>query len=113
VASSKVGTEKAFKRYTVQDGLTMDQVQCLAKCNCSAAELHRHGTFSLEQLRQEVAAVTASGTEHIIATYSRQTLKQTGDGHFSPIGGFHPGRDLVLILDTGAAVLSVGASNFS
>lgn len=24
---------------------------------------------------------------------------QTGTGHFSPIGGYHAGRDMVLILD--------------
>ena len=24
----------------------------------------------------------------------------TGDGHFSPVGGYHPEKDLVLILDT-------------
>jgi glutathione gamma-glutamylcysteinyltransferase len=28
------------------------------------------------------------------------TGKDTGDGHFSPVGGYHKGRDLVLILDT-------------
>ena len=27
-------------------------------------------------------------------------LKQTGSGHFSPIAGYHPREDLVLILDT-------------
>ncbi|NJR43792.1 MAG: hypothetical protein HC767_15185 [Akkermansiaceae bacterium] len=94
-----------FSRRVVQDGLTLDQVACLAKCNCSRAETHRHGSFTVEELREAVAAVTASGTEHIIATYSRRTLSQTGDGHFSPIGGYHPGRDLVLILDTGAAAI--------
>jgi len=32
-------------------------------------------------------------------SYSRRTFGQTGDGHFSPIGGYHAGKDLVLILD--------------
>ena len=36
----------------------------------------------------------------IVSSYSRRLLSQTGDGHFSPIGGYHPERDLVLILDT-------------
>lgn len=31
----------------------------------------------------------------VIAAYSRKALKQTGDGHYSPIGGFHPGRGMV------------------
>ena len=35
----------------------------------------------------------------MIVSYSRRTFLQTGDGHFSPIGGYHAGRDLVLILD--------------
>lgn len=33
-------------------------------------------------------------------SYTRKAFGQTGDGHFSPIGGYHGARDLVLILDT-------------
>jgi glutathione gamma-glutamylcysteinyltransferase len=33
-------------------------------------------------------------------SYSRKVLGQTGDGHFSPVGGYHPGKDLALIMDT-------------
>lgn len=36
----------------------------------------------------------------MIVSYSRKTMLQTGDGHFSPVGGYHAARDLVLILDT-------------
>jgi glutathione gamma-glutamylcysteinyltransferase len=36
----------------------------------------------------------------LIVSYSRGALGQTGDGHFAPISGYHPERDLVLILDT-------------
>lgn len=36
----------------------------------------------------------------MIVNYSRRTFQQTGDGHFSPVGGYHEGRDLALILDT-------------
>lgn len=35
----------------------------------------------------------------MIVSYSRRSLHQSGDGHFSPIGGYHPERDLVLIMD--------------
>lgn len=35
----------------------------------------------------------------IICNYSRTVLQQTGDGHYSPIGGYHQGSDSVLILD--------------
>lgn len=30
---------------------------------------------------------------------STKLLLQTGTGHFSPIGGYHAGRDMALILD--------------
>jgi hypothetical protein len=40
-----------------------------------------------------------SGPEILLAGYSRKALGQTGDGHFSPIGGYHRGRDLVLLMD--------------
>lgn len=76
------------------------QAACLAKCNGANVALHRAGTFSLEELRQAVVDVCSSGEEHLVVSYSRKTFSQTGDGHFSPVGGYHAGRDLVLILDT-------------
>lgn len=36
----------------------------------------------------------------IIANFSRETLNQTGTGHFSPIGAYNQEHDMVLILDT-------------
>jgi glutathione gamma-glutamylcysteinyltransferase len=35
----------------------------------------------------------------LVVAYDRGSLGQTGSGHFSPIGGYHPGRDLALVLD--------------
>jgi glutathione gamma-glutamylcysteinyltransferase len=35
----------------------------------------------------------------VITNFSRKTLGQTGDGHFSPIGGINLSRNLVLVLD--------------
>eukprot|EP00878_Enallax_costatus_P016815 GHUV01017648.1.p1 GENE.GHUV01017648.1~~GHUV01017648.1.p1 ORF type:complete len:331 (+),score=67.21 GHUV01017648.1:896-1888(+) len=83
-----------------KEGVVLTQAACLAKCNGANVTLHRAGTFSLEQLRQAVVDVCSSGEEHLVVSYSRKTFSQTGDGHFSPVGGYHAGRDLVLILDT-------------
>lgn len=57
------------------------------------------GGFSLEQFRQAVVESCSSETEHLIVSYSRKAVQQTGDGHFSPIGGYNNTRDLVLLLD--------------
>ena len=47
-----------------------------------------------------VQTVCSGGLKQaLIASYSRQALGQTGEGHFSPIGGYHAERDLVLLMD--------------
>jgi glutathione gamma-glutamylcysteinyltransferase len=84
----------------VQEGVTLDQVECLASCNGVDVEKYRFGTFTYERFRQKVAESTALGTSHLIVSYARKAFKQTGDGHFSPIGGFHPEKEVCLILDT-------------
>lgn len=35
----------------------------------------------------------------LIASYDRRGLSQTGEGHYSPLGGYHEGSGMVLILD--------------
>ncbi|TFJ83896.1 hypothetical protein NSK_004993 [Nannochloropsis salina CCMP1776] len=35
----------------------------------------------------------------LVVGYNRQVLGQTGSGHFSPVGGYHAGRDMALIMD--------------
>ncbi len=35
-----------------------------------------------------------------MANISRKVLSQTGDGHFTPIGGYHEKTDKVLLFDT-------------
>jgi glutathione gamma-glutamylcysteinyltransferase len=45
---------------------------------------------------------SCEATKHdsfLISNFSRAVLNQTGDGHFSPIGGYHAASDSVLILD--------------
>ncbi len=37
--------------------------------------------------------------EWLCACSPPQALGQTGDGHFSPVGGYHPDKDLVLLMD--------------
>ena len=37
--------------------------------------------------------------EVVVVSYSRKALGQTGDGHYSPVGGYHKDTDQVLTLD--------------
>lgn len=58
-------------------------------------------THSIESLRAAIEECSAQDSgKVVVVSYDRRGLKQTGSGHFSPIGGFHKEKDLVLILDT-------------
>jgi len=37
--------------------------------------------------------------ERLAVAYSRKAFQQSGDGHFSPIGGYDAVEDLVLLMD--------------
>lgn len=65
--------------------------KCLEGC-------HSH---QYEHFRKLVIASSSSQDAHafIVCNFSRKYLGQTGDGHFSPLGGYHPGENLVLVMD--------------
>lgn len=80
-------------------GVTLDEVACLARCNGAEVALGHGQGHSLEAFRGCVEAASRGKDQVLIASYSRRALEQTGDGHFSPIGGYHAGRDMLLLLD--------------
>lgn len=90
-----------------KEGITMSALAKLARCNgLDAIAVHADTQATkLEEFRQQVKRICSKLTpddrlnEAIIATYSRGMVGQTGDGHFSPIGGYHAEQDLVLIMD--------------
>uniref|UniRef100_A0A7R9VTY1 glutathione gamma-glutamylcysteinyltransferase n=1 Tax=Chlamydomonas euryale TaxID=1486919 RepID=A0A7R9VTY1_9CHLO len=81
------------------EGITLEQASFLARCNGARVDTRYYDSFSETEFRMLVERVCSSGDEHLVVSYSRATLSQTGDGHFSPIGGYHRSRDQVLILD--------------
>ncbi|CAG2205412.1 E2.3.2.15 [Mytilus edulis] len=84
-----------------KEGITMDQFISMAENNCLETRLtYVDETASLKAFRTIIHNYTKQDESVITLSYSRSVLSQTGDGHFSPVGGYHPSRDLVLILDT-------------
>jgi len=83
-----------------EKGISMSEFICLARCNGVLTEDHRASSdFTLEQFRDIVKHSCATSSEIVVLNYSRKVLGQTGDGHFSPIGGYHAERDMVLLMD--------------
>jgi hypothetical protein len=79
-------------------GLDLDELGCLARCNGADVELKRPDRAGFPEWRAAIADA-AQARSVLIASYDRKLLDQTGSGHFSPIGGYHRERDLVLVLD--------------
>lgn len=84
------------------EGITVEQFTCIAECNSLQAIVVRPRIVQMpvDHFRQVIKTYTQQDDVFLVATYSRKILDQTGDGHFSPIAGYHPGQDLVLIMDT-------------
>ena len=91
-----------------QVGLTLSEFACLSRCNSLDATVHSpvldaaggpaEREQGLAQFRNDLRA-TSTGKGVMALSYSRAALGQTGDGHFSPIGGWCEEDDMVLILD--------------
>ncbi|KAJ3691488.1 hypothetical protein LUZ61_020652 [Rhynchospora tenuis] len=81
------------------EGITFGKVVCLAHCAGAKVETYRANESNLDDFRKHVIRCTTSEDCHIIASYHRRPFQQTGTGHFSPLGGYHAGKDMVLILD--------------
>lgn len=99
-------------------GVTFSEFICLAECHgclfeticqldpvpapsenpesqCFTSETH------IQKFRDVVRSVCTdtAGDRFLVVSYERRALGQTSSGHFSPIGGYHAEKDLVLILD--------------
>ena len=55
------------------------QATCLASCNGAAVQLQRHAPDNQEQLRGDISAACAHPEHHVIVSYSRKGLLQTGE----------------------------------
>eukprot|EP00002_Diphylleia_rotans_P040137 TRINITY_DN9461_c0_g1_i3.p1 TRINITY_DN9461_c0_g1~~TRINITY_DN9461_c0_g1_i3.p1 ORF type:complete len:489 (+),score=67.39 TRINITY_DN9461_c0_g1_i3:68-1534(+) len=81
-----------------KEGITFSEFSCLARCNGAHVREYRGEESSEEQFRQHVIEATTKERVHLVTSFSRKALGQTGDGHFSPIGAYH-NSDQVLVLD--------------
>ncbi len=84
-------------------GLTLDELACLARCNGAEVVARRATPDEADpaafEAWSEALRAGARGEHVVIVGYDRARMDQTGSGHYSPIGGYHAGRDLVLVMD--------------
>ncbi|CAG8608017.1 5692_t:CDS:2, partial [Acaulospora colombiana] len=81
-----------------KNGTTFSQFACLAKCHCDVI-VKRADHITKEEFIEDLKKVCSSSDTFMVISFSRQSLQQTGDGHFSPIGAYNIERNMALVLD--------------
>jgi glutathione gamma-glutamylcysteinyltransferase len=88
------------------DGMNFNEFESLARCHGVSIKSYqlvanRSLSINLDSFRSLIIDSVSSDTaaNFIVVNFCRQYLGQTGGGHFSPIGGYHREKDLLLILD--------------
>ena len=87
-----------------KEGINVFEFKCLATCNGLDPKLFVNSfddPGSLVKFRQTVLECSKSPSSRkvLVVSYSRKEFGQTGDGHFSPIGGYCEEEDAILVLD--------------
>ncbi len=80
-------------------GMTFRQFATLARCNGLLVQAKRADQVTRAEFLHDLTSITAGSERHMVVSFSRAALSQTGDGHFSPIAAYHPGERQVLVLD--------------
>eukprot|EP01038_Epipyxis_sp_PR26KG_P008724 gene8724-11786_t len=88
-----------------EKGMDFNEFVSLAICHGVNIEENRVNniidSIGYDKFKKYVEFVSSNTMANmfIICNFSRKTLSQTGSGHFSPIGGYHAEKELVLIMD--------------
>lgn len=85
-------------------GIDIFEFKCLAICNGLDPQVFVNSfeeQGSLSKFREAVEECSRVGSSEkvLVVSYSRKAFGQTGDGHFSPIGGYCKEEDAILVLD--------------
>lgn len=81
-----------------QTGMTLQFFDRIAKSQPGIKVLTRSPEL-LAEFETALKAAAQNPHTHVIVSFSREALGQTGIGHFSPIAAVHPEKGLVLVLD--------------
>ena len=92
-------------QYIKRKGITMEEFQTLTQCHKIPVQSFYASHTSYPQFQSHIQQIfsnnndSSSEEQYIIVSFARSKLKQTGDGHFSPLAAYHEPSNQVLLLD--------------
>lgn len=88
------GSLQVMKR----SGLTLEFFDRIAR-NQPGIMVETRTATGIDEFRDALRSSTTEPNVHVIVSFGREALGQTGIGHFSPVAALHPEKDLALVLD--------------
>eukprot|EP00622_Pseudochattonella_farcimen_P002825 FR737858.1.p1 GENE.FR737858.1~~FR737858.1.p1 ORF type:complete len:298 (+),score=24.31 FR737858.1:65-958(+) len=82
-----------------QKGITLDEFQEIAHAHGATAPVFRPGIIDEDVFRRDIIRSVSGNQGHMVVSFWRPALGQTGTGHFSPVAGYHAESDRALVLD--------------
>jgi hypothetical protein len=83
-----------------KNGITFSQLAATARCNGLQVVVKHADHTTFDEFIEDLKKVTRSDDIHMIVSFARSGLNQSGDGHFAPIGAFASDQNQVLIMET-------------
>lgn len=83
----------------IADGLTFGKLAFLAYCNGTKVEVFRGNQCTIDDFREHVFKCATLRDIYMVSLFDRAHFKQNRGSHITPIGAYHVGRDLVLLMD--------------
>ncbi|ORX46670.1 PCS-1 protein [Piromyces finnis] len=81
-------------------GITLEQFSDIAKYNyLEEVKLCRSNDISKEEFIKEIEHISKQTREVMSLNFARNIIKQSGEGHICPLGGYNKKRRMVLLLD--------------
>jgi glutathione-S-conjugate glycine hydrolase len=80
-------------------GMTLAELDALARADGLRTQLVYADSLTLEELRQRLKSNLAHAGDFVLVNYDRRVLQQAGAGHISPVGAYDEARDAFLVLD--------------
>lgn len=79
-------------------GVTLDFFDRIAK-NQEGISVMTRMPDNITEFKSALKMMATEQDKHVIVSFGREALGQTGIGHFSPVAAVHPEKEMVLVLD--------------
>lgn len=85
-------------KMVLKNGVSLQQLEDLAICHGLSVKSNYYNS-DISDFKNAIDQTAKVSGKHLIVSFSRTSMGQTGEGHFSPIAAYHPIHDLALVLD--------------